>query len=56
METRKFNRRRNNNKANSIETWSTVIAHLFPEVIKRSVVQHAFLITDDAILSLPLEL
>ena len=43
---RKFYVRKYQSKVDSIETGHLVIANLFPEVIKKIAVQHAFLISD----------
>ena len=43
--------RKNKNKVRYIETVHTLIAYLFPAVIKRIAVQYTFLVTDDEILS-----
>ena len=48
----KFYIRRNNNKVDSIETSRIVIAHLLRYGdLEKCIVQHAFLINDDKILS-----
>ena len=49
FESSKFSVRRNKSKADSNETGPIIIAHFFPELIRKSALHQAFVITTDKI-------